>query len=274
MEDRDYLILTIDTSQPVELEHFVGQLVGFGHQFEKYIRSAHPDLAAEAKFFVQDVRHGSFIVEILPILQPLFQHVEHVQILDTFLSTWVRRVHTYFKKGGRDETANKSDLLDVMKVMKAISRDPKGKASLDYVAHEDGKRETKTIFKFNTADAQRAEEELEQHIYELEAKEAAQHERVAMVFSRADKEGATIGKHSGERVIIESLSTKARPIIYASQLAEQRVKHELRSATTNLFKIVFIVDVNVELRNGKPWAYRVMHIHQVILDDDDEQGDD
>ena len=63
---------------------------------------------------------------------------------------------------------------------------------------------------------------------------------------------------------IEKISEKEFPLIYASSLAEQKIKHEIRDADENVFKKGFVVDVNVELRAGRPVAYRVTNLHQVI----------
>jgi hypothetical protein len=39
---------------------------------------------------------------------------------------------------------------------------------------------------------------------------------------------------------------------------------EGREADDNVYKKGFVVDVNVQLVNGKPAAYRVTNVHQVI----------
>ncbi|MEO1322267.1 MAG: hypothetical protein AAFV59_04585 [Pseudomonadota bacterium] len=270
-DDRSYFILTLDTQQPVELADFIGQLTSLGRQFDRYMAMNHPDLASEAKFYVREVRKGSFIVEILPVFLPLVEHIGHVNILDQFVSNWTGRIKKYFEKGGRDPTASKSDLNDVLKTTRALARDPKGTVKLDFVAHEDGKRETRTIIAFHTPEARLAEREVEDHLLELDAQAAAEHDRVSMIFSRPDSQDAKIGQRSGERVVIESISPKPRPLIYASELAEQRIKSELRGTHINLFNLVFIVDVNVELKNDKPWAYRVTHVHQVIEDEPEDE---
>ena len=63
---------------------------------------------------------------------------------------------------------------------------------------------------------------------------------------------------NGERVKTEQVYDRDFPLIYASDLAEQRIKHEIREADDNLFKKGFIVDVNVETMGGRSVAYRVM----------------
>lgn len=268
--DRSYFILTLDTKQPVELADFIGQLSGIGRQFDRHMASRYPELAGEAKFYVKEVRSGSYVMEILPVFLPLIEHMNHLNILDEFASTWAKRLTTYFKKGGRDKTASKKDLEDVLKTTRALARDPNASVKLDFVAHEDGKSETRTLIKFHTPDAQIAEREIGDHLLEMEAQVAAEHDRVSMIFSRPDSQDAKIGQRSGERVVIESISPKPRPLIYASELAEQRIKSELRGTHTNLFNLVFVVDVNVELKNEKPWAYRVTHVHQVIEDEPED----
>jgi hypothetical protein len=73
-----------------------------------------------------------------------------------------------------------------------------------------------------------------------------------------------VGKRSGEPVQIEDISEKELPLIYASDLAEQRIKHEILEVEDNVFKKGFVVDVNVETRGGRPVAYRATNLHQVI----------
>lgn len=70
-------------------------------------------------------------------------------------------------------------------------------------------------------------------------------------------------------MIIDAISDRPLPIVYASELAEQRIKHEIKEADENVFKKAFEVAVSVEVVNAKPAAYRVMEVYQVIdLPDD------
>lgn len=41
-------------------------------------------------------------------------------------------------------------------------------------------------------------------------------------------------------------------------------KHEIREADENVYKKGFVVDVNVRSAGGKPAAYAVTHVRQVI----------
>ena len=90
-----------------------------------------------------------------------------------------------------------------------------------------------------------------------------------MRFTRSDIENVKVGQPSAERVVIEELSERPLALIYGSDLAEKRLKHEIREADENVFKKGFVVDVNVRSSGGKDVAYAVTHVHQVIdLPDD------
>ncbi|WP_206742014.1 hypothetical protein [Erythrobacter longus] len=100
--------------------------------------------------------------------------------------------------------------------------------------------------------------------------EDADHKRVLMVFTRTNVSHAQTGKRSGELVEIETLNSRPLPIVYASRLAEERIRHEIADGDDNVYKKAFDVDVNVEMRAGKPIAYRLVAVHDVIDLPDEE----
>lgn len=99
---------------------------------------------------------------------------------------------------------------------------------------------------------------------QLERKNEADYKHALMVFRQANVKDLPVERRTGEWVLIGEISDKELPLIYASDLAEQRIKHEIREAEDNLFKKGFVVDVNVQTKDGRPVAYRVTHLHQVI----------
>ena len=48
-----------------------------------------------------------------------------------------------------------------------------------------------------------------------------------MVFTQANVKDTPVGRKSGERVMIEEIADKELPLVYAPDLAEQRIKHEI-----------------------------------------------
>ena len=255
MEDRSYFSIKIDSEKPIEINDFVGSFQGLAKELKKYIKEEYPDMEAESEIYIKEIRHGSFVIDMLPVFMPLIEYSGHFLVLEDFIVRWGGRIKTYFETDGRDQSASKSDLENILTTVNAVACDPKSSHQIDLVTHEDSLKKTKTVLKFSSKEAQTAAKELKNHILELEKKQSDLHERVVMFFERPSSADAKIGKRSGEKVIIEEINEKSKPLIYTSELAERQIKHEFLTSSENPFKKAFVVDVSVELKNGRRTGY-------------------
>lgn len=267
-----HLILRIETAFPIELNEFVSTFVGLGSQYEHFHDNAHPEDRGGARFYVREVRAGSIIAELvpwvvgIPSLGAAMAAVKHANDLVKFVENFQAKLAPYFKRGGRTPDATKGDVADFLKTVQAVAHDESG--SLTLAVYEDGQK--RVSFDFTTAEARAAEGNLLEHRSDMEATTAADHQRVVLRFVRPSAEAGKPGRKGGERAIIDKISPYARPVMYASDLAERRMKHELLEAQGNVFKLLFDVDVNVEVSaTGKPLAYRITAVHTVVDGDDD-----
>ena len=262
-----HIVLNIQTKNPIELNDFVSAFTSIASQYEKFVRANYPELSGHAEIFVREVRAGSIEADLIPWalqgLSAVVNVIEQIQIVDKFVRTYGGRLSTYIG-GSKEPGATRSDLKDFMGAVSAIANDPNGRATLQAVAFEDGKKKIKAAITFNTLEARQAQVHIEDQRLMLEASASADYQRVLMVFKQSNVKDAVMGKRTGERVVIEEISPRELPLIYASDLAEQRIKHEVREADDNVYKKGFVVDVIVELVGGKPAAYKVTNIHQVI----------
>ncbi len=282
-----HIRLKLDNSQPIALSDFVAHFSGIGSQFEKFVAREYPALKGESEFYVKEVRAGSieadfvaWIVGSAPLLGTAglvaIDAMDKIQIFATFVEDFRNKISKYFIPGGRADDVSKDDLSDFLKTTEAIANDPKGSARLEAAAFEDGERKIRAVLMFSTADAKRAEIEIAEHQEELDATSDKNHERVLLRFVRPSVESSKPGKKGGERGIIENITKRAMPILYASDLAEQRMRHEKIQLEGNIFRALFDVSVNIELSQAnRPIAYRVTEVHAVIEDDtsDDLLGD-
>ena len=265
------IFLRIKTRNPIELGDFVSEFTSVASQYEKFIRERHPEFGLDARIYVKQIKRGSIVAELLPFLPLLmfgntdpFSTIEQVNAVTEFVRTYGGKLKTYFTKGKEVEDATRSDLKDFMGALTAIANDPDGTASVEAAVFEDGRKKIKEAVKFRSRDAIRGIEHIEEHRKKLEKRDSADFRRVLMVFQQANVRDTPVGKRTGEWVTIEDIADYELPLIYASDLAEQRIKHEIRDADENLFKKGFIVDVNVQTKAGRPVGYRVTNLHQVI----------
>ena len=120
----------------------------------------------------------------------------------------------------------------------AIAKDTNGKSSIEAAYFENEPNRIKAAVIFTTPEARAAVENIEQHRLRLRAADHTNHDRVLMVFTQSNIKTPPKEKRSGEKVVIEEISRAELPLIYASDLAEEK--------------------------NGRPVAYKVVNLHQVI----------
>ncbi len=266
------ITLTISNSQPIELNAFVRAFTSLAKEYQDSVNLSN-DFEGEAEIFVKEVRSGSIIADLLPVvastLPIIATHAEQVFLAVEFVEKWKDRIEK-LASGIVPEKFTRSELKTFAGAVEAIARDPHASSTLEVATFEDGERQVKAAFKFHTKEAQAVERTIEGEYRRLEAELDETHHRVLMIFTRSDVGDAPKDRRSGERVVIPQISERDLPIIYASDLAEQRVKHEIREADDNIYKKGFSVDVSVLHRNSKAIVYRVLNVHEVVdLPDDD-----
>lgn len=268
-----HIVVTLDTREPIEIGNFVAVFTSLSNQYTKFISENYPDLAPDAKIFVRDIEKGSIIAELIPFMQMMgipaaIPVAKQLDAVIDFVQKYGGRI-AGFIAGTSDASASASDLKDFYGTVEAIATDPNGSSSIQAAHFEDGKREVRAAITFNTQQAREAVKNIEAEQRLLQSRGHEPRPRVLMVFTQSNIKTSPVEKRTGERVIIEDISPHDLPLVYASDLAEEQIKHEIREADENVFKKGFVVDVSIQTKNGKPVAYRVVNLHQVIdLPDD------
>jgi len=260
------ITLTINNSEPIELNAFVRAFTSIAREYQDAVSNSN-DFEGEAEIFVKEVRSGSIVADLIPVvastLPIIASHAEQVWLAVEFVEKWKDRI-TKLASGIVPEGFTRSDLKTFAGAVEAIARDPDASSLLEVATFEDGKRQVKSAFKFRSREALAVEQTIEGEYRRLETARDDNHFRVLMYFTRSDIGDAPKDKRSGERVVIPQISDRVLPIMYASDLAEQRIKHEIREADDNIFKKGFSVDVSVLFRNSRPVVYRILNVHEVI----------
>jgi hypothetical protein len=270
-----HIIVTLDTKEPIEIGDFVTAFTSIASQYNKFMADNHPEMGGDARVYVKEVRSGSIIADLIPVLTAFgvtgstLVAIQQADAIVDFVTKYGGKLKVYLDGDGIDVAATNSDLKDFLGSVAAIANDPDGKASIEAAYFEDGRKDVRAAIRFTTPEARRATEHIEEHRRALRATEHALHERVLMRFVQSNIKRTAMEKRTGERVIIEEIARVDRPLIYASELAERQIKHEMIEADENVYKKGFVVDVYIETKNDRPVAYKVTNLHQVIdLPDD------
>ncbi|WP_299419005.1 hypothetical protein [uncultured Shimia sp.] len=271
------LTLTIDTEDPIELAHFVGSLTSLADEYKQFARN-HADLVAdEAKVFVSEVRKGSYVADLIPVaastIPLLASYASDLKTIEEFVKLWAHRASGVIN-GVFPDKETKSNAKHWLDTFAAVANSNDGKGRLAVATYENGKTQERYSFSFDAEEAKDAMKTIDGVYERLEAEEHLDHERVLLTFTRTDVGDAKVGKPSGERVKIEEISERPLALTYASELAEEKIKHEIRDVPENIYQKGFVVDVNVQTRNTKPVAYSVVNVHEIVLLPEDGNTED
>lgn len=265
-EQKALLTLKLATDEPVELRDFVGAFTSLANEFERFVDDEFPSGHSDPKMFVREVRRGSIEADILTgLVVTAVTHMEQIIVLEDFVRRWGARFKAILSGNFADgELESPSELKDWADTVRSIASDPIASHRLEAATFEDGKREIRAQFTFTASEARSALQNIEDRKKALAKPDHDSHQRVLMVFTRTDVNDADVGKSSGERVMIEEISNRSLSLMYGSEIAEARIKHEIREADENVYKKGFVVDVMVKLRKDKPVAYSVTNVHNVL----------
>ncbi|NSZ52972.1 hypothetical protein G6K96_08390 [Agrobacterium vitis] len=260
------LTLKLDTHEPVELRDFVGAFTSLANEFDRYVDREYPGITTQPEMFIREVRQGCIEADVITGLAiAAVGHMDQIIILEDFVRRWGARFTSLLKGRVPDgEIESASELKDWADAARSIASDPVGGHRLEAAYFENGNKDIKASFIFTASEARTALVNIEDRRKLLTKPEHLFHERVLLVFTRSDINDAAVGKSSGERVRIEELSEKSLALMYGSEVAEGTIKREIRDADENVYKKGFVVDVIVKVKNGKPVAYSVVTVHDVI----------
>lgn len=268
-EEMPYIELTLDLREPAELADMVDCFAAIASQFELFIKREHPNLKGAAKLFMRDICHGSIIVQLVPLVLPLIENMDRAIIVDGF----VRRfggLLTRYTSGEKEENLTKSEIKDLLGAVTLIANDPEGKSAISSFDYSKTKSSTRISVQFDTDGAKRARETLQLQRAALDLAAYEVFENRLLVFVQTTVKAAETGRRTSLRAIIETVHPKPLAVTFETDLARERIEGEIREDERNVYKKGFFVDCYTERLNGKPVAYRITAVRDIIPLPDDE----
>lgn len=164
-------------------------------------------------------------------------------------------------KGGRLKDATKTELTELARIACAVANDPDGKATISAINYKKTPKTVEFSMEFDTKDALQSIESIDAQFMEISKVTDFDHENKLLTFFQSNRKDSD---KSGEKGIIEDIDPRPLSIVYASELAKERIKSEMLDGDKNIYKLGFFVDVNVQMKGGRPVAYRIKSVNDVI----------
>lgn len=279
--------LHFDVHQPVELVTLTLALQGVARDYRRFLnergRGSGKRIADDdVKLYVTRVESNCILAELAgatPVLGAFFSLVDYQSVFAEYVTNF-GTIADYFRGllkrkdlKASDIEVTKAGAQAVADVMAVVAQNTDGRLRISAVRAgaetSDGARvfAEVTFTSEEAAEAQRGAL-LAQKV--LDYRGDADFPNVLLYFQRTSTDEPKSDGRTDDKAIINTISPKALPVHFASQLDAARVNDMKSDPHQNPFKSAFRVDVNVETdRNQVPRFYRVVQIHEVIPDDEE-----
>lgn len=269
------MTVTYQNKRPVELADLTVSLQTLSRRFARYAAQNDLDLDEEAtKLYVKEIRPGSLIVELWNLVAA---HPGESGILGLGAATTLTQdnaIVTFAKSlaQGLNSLAGKdlpskdlptAELRDLAKFVEPKARD--SSFSISILAKDSAQVQVSISYGSNEANAiqNRAQKEIESRNSPIETN----YKKVLMYWRNA----STGASSRSDKALIDKIWDKPLKVLFDDD--DQSIKSRMITGRDNPFNIGFIVDVELLTKGGRPAAYRVTHLYEV-LDDDEDDGDE
>lgn len=261
-----HLELSIDTPDPLEVREFGDLLGSFAAQYDEFVQGTYPDSRAEARFYVQEVRKGSIIIEFAAATIGM---MDQTIILKQFLELTKDVVSAYLGTGIKPPDPNKR--RHMVDMVKAIAQSQDGKLALAYRERDaDGSEAQLIIGKDEAKDILQNAANLPAlnppKVPDLESPTGPPKRALMRLYQHNQDPKAAEKKSSAHKAVVSEFSDKPKPITYeAPEVADEiaKVLEDEPYAST-----IFDVTVAPRLLDGKLKAYNVIKLHEWFPDDE------
>lgn len=268
-----YLELSLELADPIEVRELGDMLGSLANQYDDFVRAVAPEAENTARFYIKSIREGSIIIDFVATAIGV---MDQALITRDFSKTVTSRFNRLRGPDGADnaKAMTKRELGQVADMLRPVAEDRDGKMVLAYrevTEKPDGERREVQVA-VQTGEAARDLGTVMRAT--LAVKPDVRHERhehVVMQFWQTNVGDPKTGKRSGHKVVIAAVTDAAKPVVYQSDLAEDRIKHEIAEAEDNIYRKGFLVTVIAEWHGEKLIVYRLAEVHGVFDLDEDEQ---
>lgn len=254
------LVVDFKNVQAVELVELTKSLCALNNQFKAFSqKEGCTKEQTEAKLYVSKIVKGSIIVELVEYasvaLIPVI--VEQPDLVISF-SKYIKEVFDYFISGkGEKPELSTTDLKDIAALVSPTAKDDGSTLSIG--ARDNGTNVFNHCVIVGSLEANALQNKTKREISEMSvvANIADVYEKEIMIFKQTRKGD---DDKKGTKAKIDNLNENYLNVVFEDGLKDTM----LESTGVNPLKTAYVVDVSIQTVQNKPFAYRVLKLHEMI----------
>ena len=256
---QEILRIHIENSQPVEVADFTKTMNAFGALFASFAqKNGKSKEEANAKLYVSKIIEGSIDIHLVELAtMGIIPFVENSNLILDF-AKHIKSIYDYYVKGASFKPElTPADLRNVHDMVSVPANDRNGVMSVQVIrGNVDSILYSGCTFNYIEGNGIQNKSDYEggYAIWGI-ADDGDVYKKQLMAIYQVRK-----GEGVGNKAIIDAISSKALALLFDSKVLEDEI---LRS-DINPIKSAYYVDVMILTAQGRPAAYKVMALHDII----------
>lgn len=258
-QNPNILLVHIEHSKPIEINEFAQSLNAIGNLFSSYAQNKGENKElSRAKLYVEKIEQGSIDIFLKEIVTAgLIPFAENMNIILDF-SSYLKSVFEYFTKGkGKEPDLGIAEAKNLRDLLNVVTGDNQGEIHIGAIDNGD-KRNVLNNCVINFFDGNSAQNQIDKKIAkmkEVRPDEEVYARQLMTIYQVRKGTGST-----GNKGIIESISDRKLGLVFDTDELENEILHSEQNPTLK----GYVVDVIVQTAQGRPAAYKIMALHDVI----------
>ena len=256
---QNVLRIHIENSQPVEVSDFTKTMSAFGTLFSCYAQKhGKSQEEANAKLYVNKIVEGSIDIHLVELVTAsLIPFMENTNLIIDF-AKHIKGIYDYYVVGsGEKPDLNAQELKGIHDMVSVPANDRGGNMTVQVIYGDVGK----IVYNgcsFNSIAGNGLQNQSDKELKELKlvSDEGEVYCRQLMTIYQVQKGG----NKTGNKGVIDAISDKKLGLVFNSD----ELRNKILSSDDNPMKKGYIVDAVVLTASGKPAAYKILELHDVI----------
>lgn len=255
------LLVHIEHSKPIEMDEFVSSLNALNNLYSSYVRkNGQFQAISKSKLYIEKIEEGCIDIYLCELASAtIFPFIENANVLFEFAG-YLKGIYSFFKTGeGNKPSLETQECKNLSDMLNIVVSDQKGTLTIGAV----NKAENGNVYNgctFNFGEGSGVQRLLGKEIDTLKAESPTEniYKRVLMQIYQVRNEA---NKNEGNKAIIDEIF-KGRKVGVVFETDE--LKNAILFSDINPTQKAFWVDVEVLTVDGKPKAYNVTALHDII----------
>jgi hypothetical protein len=241
-DDQPSIIIEYKNERPMALLDLTASLAAFGQQFER--NAPQTTGAIKPELYVREIRSGSTIAELIPLLEGFDAILKHREIVAGFMAQWQETVSAILTLSPKAKEVSKADLRASKAFVQPIANDIG--AQMNVVVQEGGVL-NQTLY-LSSSDAQQIQHNANHLLGDLPTEERFTNEPMVLFQVRDGPPSK-----AGDRGYIDRFSPSHKKLTFGSEEA----KHAILTRPENPFDLIFFVSGIAKTAGGTVAAYHI-----------------